>query len=374
MIQSPLNASILIVTYNSAVYLQHCLASVMREIWPEDEIILVDNASTDGSAQIIRRGWPKVALVRNSENLGFAAAGNQAARLAHKELLVFLNPDTVVLPGWLDGLRQVLASDQTAALVTSQVLTMSQAGEIKAGGEGRCGQAPCGQVPCAQVVHFSGLVFGRSLVHDGGKESGHAGVGAASGASFAVRRRVWEELGGFDETYWMYYEDTDLSWRAWHRGYRCLAAPESAILHDQPSAPSGQTLFYMARNRYLLLCKNFHPGTLLLLAPGIILAEAVDWGRAWLDGKRALMAKLCAGWWLLAHLPVLVRNKGAMQNDLKILEACTYRLEPRLMPAGWIGSGLLKACNAVFRMNYRLACAVLRQLGRWRRWTRRGRT
>ncbi|MEJ2263342.1 MAG: glycosyltransferase family 2 protein [Anaerolineales bacterium] len=359
-----MNASILIVTYNSAVYLQHCLASVMREIWPEDEIILVDNASTDGSAQIIRRGWPKVALVRNSENLGFAAAGNQAARLAHKEMLVFLNPDTVVLPGWLDGLRQVLASDQTAALVTSQVLTMSQAGEIKAGGEGRCGQAPCGQVPCAQGVHFSGLVFGRSLVHDGGKESGHAGVGAASGASFAVRRRVWEELGGFDETYWMYYEDTDLSWRAWHRGYRCLAAPESAILHDQPSAPSGQTLFYMARNRYLLLCKNFHPGTLLLLAPGIILAEAVDWGRAWLDGKRALMAKLRAGWWLLAHLPVLVRNKGAMQNDLKILEACTYRLEPRLMPAGWIGSGLLKACNAVFRMNYRLALHILRRLGR----------
>jgi GT2 family glycosyltransferase len=358
MMLSPLSASILIVTYNSAAYLQGCLTSVLRESGPEDEIILVDNASTDGSAQIIRRGWPEVTLVRNSENLGFAAAANQVARRAHKEILVFLNPDTVVLPGWLDGLRQVLRNDQRAALATSKVLRMIQMEGIEFREQGTHGQGSCGQ-----GVHFSGLVFGRGNGHDRSEGSEHNAAGAASGASFAVRRDVWEELGGFDETYWMYYEETDLSLRAWRRGYRCVCAPESAILHKQSSLSAGQTLFYMARNRYLLLCRNFHPITLLLLAPGIIAAEAVDWGRAWLDGRPALIAKLRAGWWLLAHLPVLVTNRRAMPADLNILKACTCRLGPRLMPAGWIGSGLLKACNALFWMNYRLALHILRRLG-----------
>jgi GT2 family glycosyltransferase len=365
----PVNASILIVTYNSAAHLASCLASVLRQERPEDEIILVDNASTDGSAEIIRSTWPELALVRNTENLGFAAAANQAARRARKEMLVFLNPDTVVLRGWLDGLRQVLLLDRKVALATSRVLPMNQPQAISSCGDeswvqGACGQASCVQGLCGQRVHFGGLIFGWADGHTAREGCDRIPVSAPSGASFAVRRKVWDELGGFDETYWMYYEETDLSWRVWRRGYRCVGAPESVILHDQTSSPSRQELGCMARNRYLLLLTNFHPSTLLLLAPAIILAEAVDWGRALLDGKRALGAKLRACFWLLAHLPPLATKANSTRGDLSILESCTYRLQPSRIPAGWAGRALLEICNALFWINYRLACAVLRRLGR----------
>jgi GT2 family glycosyltransferase len=374
-----MNASILIVTYNSAPYLEGCLASVSRQKGPDDEIILVDNASSDGSAGMIRIHWPELPLVCNPENRGFAAAANQAARLARKEMLVFLNPDTVVLPGWLEGLRQALLAGQNVALATSRVLPASQLQAINAPAQvaaGRCSGKPAswGQGFCGQKVHFSGLVFGRADGHTAQERCKRIPVSAVSGASFAIRKAVWDELGGFDEGYWMYYEETDLSWRAWRRGYRCVAALEPAVLHERPPAASGQALDRMARNRYLLLLKNFHPGTLMLLAPGVILAEAVDWGRAWTEGTRAVKAKLRANFWLLAHWPLFAIKRNDTAGDLRILESCTYRLEPSNLPAGRAGRALLEMCNALFCIHYRLACAVLRRLGRWRGWIRRGRT
>ena len=105
-----LTASIIIVTCNGRRYLEGCLSTVAAELWPGCELIVVDNASTDGSPAFIEEYFPAVNLVRNEFNLGFAPACNQAAVLASGEVLVFLNQDTRVEPGWLEALVGAMKS------------------------------------------------------------------------------------------------------------------------------------------------------------------------------------------------------------------------------------------------------------------------
>lgn len=346
-------ASIIIVTYNGAAYLERCLTSVQRDIGAGCEIIVVDNASTDGSADLVQHRYPDVTLIRNQVNRGFAAACNQGARYARGQYLVFLNQDTQVLSGWLSGLIDALERNDTVALATSKLLLMSQPDRINA---------------CGQDIHYTGLNFSRGFLCASGQFSEPEVVSAVSGASFAVRRDVWEKLGGFDEDLFMYFEETDLSWRAQLAGYQCLYVPTSVAYHDyRSSRPGLSRLYYSKRNRYILLLKNWRWPTLLLLLPGIILAEMVDWGYTALIGPNALHAKLSAWGWILANLPKIKRARRSAQAkrkvpDAAILRSRTHQLNPKEITGGIIGRILVVACNLLFMINYwtsRLICQVV---------------
>jgi GT2 family glycosyltransferase len=268
--------------------------------------------------------------------------------------LVFLNQDTRVQPGWLAALVDELGSDHSAGLTTSKLLIMSQPDQIQLGG---------------QDVHYTGLITARGFGAPAASLSRPQAVGAVSGASFALTRQLWQELGGFDERFYMYYEETDLSWRAQLAGYRCLYAPGSVLYHDyRPGRPSPLRSYYSFRNRYLMLLKNWRWRTLLLLLPGLVLAELIDWRLALGRGRRALAAKARANLWLLAHGPRLWRlhtteQDGRTRPDAEILRNRTCRLEPREMQVGPIGRGILSACNFLFWLNHRLALAVCRWAG-----------
>lgn len=346
--------SVIIVVYNGITYLEQCLTSVQQDIKVESEIIVIDNASTDGSADFVERRYPDVILIRNEVNRGFAAACNQGARYATGQYLVFLNQDTQVLPGWLSGLLNALERNDAVALATSKLLLMSQPDKINA---------------CGQDIHYTGLNFSRGFLCASGQFSEPEVVGAVSGASFAVRRDVWEELGGFDEDLFMYFEETDLSWRAQLAGYQCLYAPTSVAYHDyRSSRPGFSRLYYSKRNRYILLLKNWCLPTLLLLSPGIILAELVDWGYTALIGSYALRAKLSACGWILANLPKIKRARRSAQAkrklpDAVILRSRTYQLKPREITGGIIGRLLVAACNPLFMINYWIACLICQTIG-----------
>src|SRR5512143_2433877 len=124
-----MQVSIVIVSYNGSEYLQGCIDSILDEIREGDEIILVDNASTDGCARLVQEHFPQVRLISNQTNLGFAAACNQGAGYAAGESLVFLNQDTRVEPGWLAGLLAPFEQDSTVGLVASKLLIMSAPGQ-----------------------------------------------------------------------------------------------------------------------------------------------------------------------------------------------------------------------------------------------------
>jgi N-acetylglucosaminyl-diphospho-decaprenol L-rhamnosyltransferase len=347
-----MRSSIIIVLYNGSAYLENLFAGLIPQLTEADELILVDNASSDGSAGLVKSKWPQLKLVENTQNTGFAAACNQAAKLAHGETLVFLNQDTQPLPGWLDGLLAPLEIDSKVGLTTSKVLMMRQPELIHM---------------CGMDVHYSGLIFGRGLMLPAETLMQSARVGSVSGASFAIRQSLWESLAGFDEFLYMYSEEIDLCWRACLAGFSSLFTPESRVLHDNWSERPGYfSLYYSKRNRYILLYKYWHWRTLLLLLPGLLLAELFDLAHSLRLGKRGLKASLSAWAWALGHFRSILQARAIVQaqrkaDDLVLLESCETRLLYREFREGQKLHGLGKLVNAFFDLNAVLAKKICRK-------------
>lgn len=213
-------ASVIIPVFNNWQYTERCLKSLERTgVTQRAEVILVDNGSTDGTLERVRRQFPWVQIVRNETNLGFAIACNQGARVASSPFLVFLNNDTEVKPGWLDALLSAARRDPKVAVVGSKLLY------------------PDGRIQHAGVRILHGLPYPLTAVHLGhGKPDdpafNNAGpVHAVTGASMLVRRDVFWAVGGFDTGYKNGYEDVDLCLKVRQRGFEILYEPRSVAIH-----------------------------------------------------------------------------------------------------------------------------------------------
>lgn len=343
-----LPASIIIVLYNGIKYLPASLESVQAQVGSPAEIIVIDNASSDGGAAWIAEHYPGVQLVRNEKNTGFAAACNQGAALAKGDTFIFLNQDTRVCPGWLDGLVRPLDADPTIGVVTSKLLLMMAPDKIDM---------------CGQNIHYSGLAFGRGSLAQADQYHEPALVSAVSGASFSIRRDLWEKLGGFDPQNFMYYEDTDLCLRSWLAGYSSYYSPDSVAYHDDRLMPSTNAIYYSARNRWALLLKIWKKRTLLLLGPGLLISEFIDWGITAMYGRNAILAKLRACSWMLTNIPDILRRRAHAQKprvkpDWYILDQCSPVLAPTVKYGGGIGKQFIAAVNVLLRWNYQAALRI----------------
>lgn len=307
-----MRASVILVNCNGRGHLERCLPSVLSTVTPEDEVIIVDNGSTDGSADWVREKFPAIRLIRSQVNGGFSYGCNLGAHHARGQYLVFLNPDTTVVPDWLDALLAPL-SDPHVALVTPCILRMDNPVRINTAGN---------------EVHPTGLAFCRGAGMPPEAFSAPEDVAAVSGAAFAVRRDVWEALGGMDESFFLYVEDTDLSWRAWLAGYRCRYVPEPVVYHDYDLRFGAGKFFFQERNRYLLLLKNLRWRTLLLLFPSLLLAEVVTWGFLMMYHPRRWREKVRAYLWIARNWREIRARRRAVQSrrqtrDRDLLARCT---------------------------------------------------
>jgi GT2 family glycosyltransferase len=350
-----MRSSTIIILYNGIRYLENLFTALLSQMSGEDELILVDNASQDGSADLIKQRWPQFRLLENPRNTGFAAACNQGAKLASGDTLVFLNQDTQPLPGWLEGLLAPLGRDSGVGLTTSKVLLMQEPGLIHM---------------CGMDIHYSGLPFGRGLRQPEEALKQARQVGSVSGASFAIHRSLWEALGGFDEFLYMYSEEIDLSWRACLAGFSCLFTPESRVLHDNWSDKPGYfSLYYSKRNRYLLLYKYWRWRTLLLLLPGLLLAELLDLAHSLRLGRRGLKASLSAWVWVLTHFNGILQARALVQagrrhGDLTLLESCETRLLYREFREGQKLYLVGRIANVISSLNGRFVMQIYRAIPR----------
>lgn len=344
-----MRASVILVNYNGRSHLERSLPSVLSTVTPEDEVLLVDNGSTDGSAGWVAERFPTVRLVPSLTNGGFASGCNLGARHARGEYLVFLNPDTTVVPGWLDALLSPL-SDPQVALVTPCILQMDDPTRINTAGN---------------AVHLTGLAYCRGVGMPPEAFPIPEDVAAVSGAAFAVRRDVWEALGGMDESFFLYVEDTDLSWRAWLAGYQCRFVPQPVVYHDYDLRFGKGKFFFQERNRYLLLLKNLRWRTLLLLLPSLFLAEVVTWGFLLMYDPRRWREKVRAYLWLLRHGREIRARRREVQarrraRDRDLLARCTpclaYEQTGRARAARW-AHWLL---DPLFRLLYGLTMRLVR--------------
>ena len=225
-----MNASVLIVTFRNPDLTAACLRSVLAETDGPSEVIVVDNASDDGTPDMVARDFPEVRLIRSPENLGFARANNLAAREARGEQLILLNPDTVVHDHALDRLVRFSRERQRPGLTGGRTLRPS--GELDPSscwGTMSLWSLTCFATGLSTLARRSAWLDPESLgrwQRDSVRE-----VGVVTGCLLAVPRRVWDQLGGFDERFFMYGEDADLSIRAAAAGYTPMITPEATITH-----------------------------------------------------------------------------------------------------------------------------------------------
>jgi GT2 family glycosyltransferase len=326
-------SSVIIVSHNSRGDLEACLGSLLSGDRREFEVILVDNDSTDGSAEYVEQAFPVVQVIRSDANRGFGYGANLGARCATGEYLAFLNPDTVPEPEWLATLIRALEAGDRARMATSRILLLSNPARINA---------------CGNDVHLTGLTLCRGM---GAELSAYAEVievGAVSGAAFVISKELFHALGGFDERFFPYMEDTDLSLRARLVGYHCICVPESVVLHDYALRFVPLKTFHLERNRIMMLLKCYRWATLLILVPTLLLGEVVTWGFVLLRERRWLTDKLRAYAWIARHWDQVMEARRRTQasrqvRDRDLLAICTFRLDyeqtgggPAALLAHWV--------------------------------------
>lgn len=341
--------SVIVVSHNGRAYLERCLRSVLSD-GAGAEVIVVDSASTDGSDSYVEARFPDVSVVRTT-NAGYGHGCNAGARVARGTYLAFLNQDTVVQAGWAAALVLALRRDPTVGLATPRILLLTDPTRANA---------------CGNEMHCSGVTLCRGLGVPGDAMGGDAEVGAVSGAAFLVSRSLFEALGGFDERFGMYMEDTDLSLRARLAGYRCLYVARAVVYHDYQLRFGPLKIFYQERNRYLMLLKHLRWTTLIALMPALLLAEVVTWGYVVLRQRRSITRKLCAYTWVVAHWSEIMDARRHVQrmrraSDRTLLSICSSRLAFEQTGEGAASRAAHAAFDPLFHISFRIAQAVVRR-------------
>jgi hypothetical protein len=333
-------ASIIIVNYNGGSKLVACLQSFQGTATPSDEVevIVWDNASTDGSVDEIEKLFPWVKLTRSDQNLGFAVGNNRAVELAQGQLLVFLNPDTIVQPGWLEPLLDDLEQDPSIGMVTSKLLLKD--GRINA---------------CGNDIHLTGLTLCRGMGRPDTEYTEQSEISAVSGAAFVMRRDFFSKLGGFDEDMFLYMEDIDLSWRVQLAGYRCFYEPRSRVMHDYTLRFGPRKVFYQERNRYLMLLKALRWRTLITLIPALILAEFITWGFVITRDRSNWKNKFSAYWWVVRHWGRVLSKRHQTQSFRHVSDQELLQLTVHALDFGQVSQGIAgKSADSIFNPIFRL--------------------
>jgi hypothetical protein len=251
--------SIIIVSYNTRNLLQECLRSIFQETKGlEFEVIVVDNASTDGSREMLEQEFPQVKRIYNSENKGFAAANNQGITKADGEYVLLLNSDTKILDGAVFKTVEFMKQRPEANIVGCKLLNAD--GTL---------QPSCRSFPSVWNLFSESLflyklfkrtqLFGKYHMSYFDYDSIHE-VDVVMGAFMMIRREVFEKVGLFDESYFMYTEETEFCYRAKKQGYKVLFTPLACVFHyGGGSIRNEQSYFEQIHQSQLQFIRaNFH--------------------------------------------------------------------------------------------------------------------
>jgi len=247
--------SIVIVSWNARSLLQTCLPSVVETDYPNFEIILADNASTDGSAAWVAREYPSVKIVRHPANWLFCRGNNAALPHATGDFILLLNNDVEVPADWLRPLVDAMTQAEDVGAVQPKLLQYDDRDRFEyAGGAG-------GFIDRVGYPFTRGRLF-DTMERDRGQYDDARDIFWATGAAILLRRSALDEVGLLDERFEMHMEEIDLCWRLQRHGYRIRVQPESTIFHiGGASLPKGspRKTYYNFRNSLLLLYKNLPP-------------------------------------------------------------------------------------------------------------------
>ena len=277
--------------------MRRSLPPLVEQLDDGDELIVVDNGSSDDTAEVVAKLDPAATLIEAGANLGFAAGCNRGAEAASGELLVLINPDAVAAPGFGDAIRRP-ATDGRGWAAWMGLVTAEQGRVVNTEGG---------------VIHFTGLAWaggaGRELGSPHRPEPRE--VGFASGACLAIGLDAWRDAGGFPDSFFLYEEDVDLSLRLRLAGGRVGIEPGAVVDHDYEFDKGAAKWRHLERNRWAMVLRTYPGALLALLFPALLATELVlvvasiagGWGRQ----------KLAAVGDGLVALPRVLRERRAIQ-------------------------------------------------------------
>ena len=288
---APPEVVVLVTNWNGRAHLEQCLPSLEQMRYRQARVVVLDNASQDDSLAWVSAHHPRVEVTRFARNLGFTGANNAGLASAARSgarYAVLLNNDTRVDPDWLDALVAVAESDRSIALCAAQQRTWDGAAEVRFRFIPQWAEAETFLAPLAP-------------------ERGAYPSAFASGCALLVRLDALATLGAFDERYFAYVEDVDLSLRAWISGYRVMAVPAAIVYHwgTGSSTTSRQRMFWGYRNQLTTLLKVYERDTWRQFWPAIRARWVLTRNRVALDATMSA----------LGMLPNTLRRRRAVQDS-----------------------------------------------------------
>jgi N-acetylglucosaminyl-diphospho-decaprenol L-rhamnosyltransferase len=277
------SCSVIVVNFNGGTFVAECLRSLAGQVAPgiEIETIVVDNASTDGSDSSIEAEFPEVRLIRSARNLGFGGGVNLALAETSSDLVILINNDAVAEPGFIAAVTSPFASGSARlAAVTAQIILSGTFRPARPGIDAesltyvaadgaRWVRAAPGEAEGITLMNSTGNQVSRtgngrdrSWLAPASADRSSASVFGFCGGGAALRREALEAVGGFDQRLFMYYEDTDLSWRLRRGGWQINYAPLAVVRHRHAASSGIRSRFFLThniRNRILVSARNGPP-------------------------------------------------------------------------------------------------------------------
>lgn len=289
-------SSVVVLGYGAEEQLEACLASVVEQLPPDGECVLVDNGIHRAAER--RAGWgERVTVVGDgSDNTGFAGGCNVGAAHAQGDVLVFLNSDAVLRPGALAPLVEA-AGAAGAGVVCGCLRLADQPDLVNSVGN---------------PLQFLGLTWAGECGSPASEHLSRQEVAVATGGFFALSRDTWDALGGFDPTYFAYHEDTDLSVRAWLSDRRVEVLPQAVADHHYEFSRNPLKMYLLERNRLVLVLTTYPAPLLRRVLPALLLLEPAFLLMAVLQGWAP--QKLKAWGWLAGHAAYLRRRRAEVQS------------------------------------------------------------
>lgn len=241
--------SVVIPNWNGRRFLAACLKSLQQQTYSDIEIIVVDNASDDGSQALIRKRFPQVQLITLPENRGFTGACNIGMQAANGDIIALLNNDTEVDGNWVKEIVEGFCSDQAVGMVASKMLLFDKRDHFHTAGD---------------TFGIDGSAGNRGAwERDVGQYDRVEYVFGACGGAAAYRKSMLDDIGLLDDDFFFLLEDIDLAWRAQLAGYKALYVPSARVYHHLSASGGGVTAsYYDGRNSIWVLVKNM-PGALI---------------------------------------------------------------------------------------------------------------
>ncbi len=317
--------SAVVLAYRDEPWLEKCVFALLQSQDVDVEVILVDNGCTDSGVARLR-GVPGVVHVGDGHNTGFSGGCNAGAARATGEYVALVNGDLIVDGDALARLVTV-AADETIGIAAGSVRLAEDRELLNTAGN---------------EIHFLGFSWVGHFGERAADAARARDVAGAMGAFLLMRRAVWEDLGGFDDHYFAFHEDAELSWRCWQEGLRVRYVPDAVGLHRYEFGRVSNKLYLAERNRLLFVLTAWDTRTLLVLAPALLAVEVAVTVAAVAGGW---FAQKLAGWrWILGHTSWLRARRRHLQTRRRVsdrelaplmashLDARNFPLPPAAQP------------------------------------------